>query len=126
MRLRPRRVRLRAAGRRRAGSGLPSHRAERPGRPDPAGQLPAGHAVGRRRSSGFSGEVVLIGKEPHRPYELPALSKGILLGDATEPDWVHDEDFYTKNDIDLRLSTAIREVQLGEHAVVDDCGAGQP
>jgi 3-phenylpropionate/trans-cinnamate dioxygenase ferredoxin reductase subunit len=88
--------------------------------------LAGASAAGELRARGFSGEVVLIGKEPHRPYELPPLSKGILLGDATEPDWVHDEDFYTKNDIDLRLSTHIREVRLGDHAVIDDSGASEP
>jgi 3-phenylpropionate/trans-cinnamate dioxygenase ferredoxin reductase component len=88
--------------------------------------LAGASAAGELRAKGFSGEVVLIGKEPHRPYELPALSKGILLGDTTDPDWVHDEDFYAKNDIELRLSTTIREVQLGEHAVVDDAGASLP
>jgi 3-phenylpropionate/trans-cinnamate dioxygenase ferredoxin reductase subunit len=88
--------------------------------------LAGASAAGELRARGFSGEVVLIGKEPHRPYELPPLSKAILLGDATEPDWVHDEDFYTKNDIDLRLSTHIREVRLGDHAVIDDSGASEP
>jgi NADPH-dependent 2,4-dienoyl-CoA reductase/sulfur reductase-like enzyme len=88
--------------------------------------LAGASAAGELRAKGYSGEVVLIGKEPHRPYELPALSKGILLGDTTDPDWVHDEDFYVKNDIELRLSTTIREVQLGEHAIVDDSGASQP
>jgi 3-phenylpropionate/trans-cinnamate dioxygenase ferredoxin reductase component len=84
--------------------------------------LAGASAAGALRTGGFGGEVVLIGKEPHRPYELPALSKGILLGEASEPDWVHDEDFYPKNDIDLRLTTVIREIQLGDHVVVDDAG----
>jgi 3-phenylpropionate/trans-cinnamate dioxygenase ferredoxin reductase component len=87
--------------------------------------LAGASAAGGLRSRGFSGEVVLIGKEPHRPYELPALSKGILLGDATEPDWVHDEDFYAKNDIELRLSTKVREIQVGDRVVIDDSGIRQ-
>ena len=87
--------------------------------------LAGASAAGALRSRGFSGEVVLIGKEPHRPYELPPLSKGILLGDATDPDWVHDEDFYAKNDIELRLSTKVREIQLGDRVVIDDSGTRQ-
>lgn len=87
--------------------------------------LAGASAAGALRSRGFSGEVVLIGKEPHRPYELPALSKGILLGDATDPDWVHDDDFYAKNDIELRLSTKVREIQLGDRVVIDDSGTRQ-
>jgi 3-phenylpropionate/trans-cinnamate dioxygenase ferredoxin reductase subunit len=88
--------------------------------------LTGASAAGELRAKGFSGEVVLIGEQPHRPYELPALSKGILLGDTTDPDWVHEEDFYTKNDLDLRLSTTVREIRLGERVVVDDAGANQP
>jgi 3-phenylpropionate/trans-cinnamate dioxygenase ferredoxin reductase component len=88
--------------------------------------LAGASAAGALRTGGFGGEVVLIGNEPHRPYELPALSKGILLGEATEPDWVHDEDFYDKQDIELRLSTTIREVQLGDRVVVDEAGNRTP
>src|SRR5206468_3254320 len=36
------------------------------------------------------------------------------------------EDFYAKNDIELLLSTTIAEVQLGEHAVVDESGNSRP
>ncbi|HEX2290229.1 MAG TPA: NAD(P)/FAD-dependent oxidoreductase, partial [Pseudonocardiaceae bacterium] len=79
-------------------------------------------AAGELRDKGFSGEVVVIGKEQHRPYELPALSKGILLGEAEEPDWVHDADFYPKHDIDLRLSTVATELHLGDRVVVDENG----
>ena len=88
--------------------------------------LAGASAAGELRAKGYSGEVVLIGNEAHRPYELPALSKGILLGDADEPDWVHDEDFYAKNDIELVLSTTVSEIKLGEHTVVDSTGASRP
>src|SRR5689334_10989797 len=84
--------------------------------------LAGASAAGELRAKGFTGQVVLIGSEPHRPYELPALSKGILLGDAEEPDWVHDADFYEKNDIELRLSTEIAELHLGDREVVDTAG----
>lgn len=87
--------------------------------------LAGASAAGALRSKGFTGEVVLIGKDSHRPYELPALSKGILLGDATDPDWVHDEDFYAKNNIELLLSTAVREIHLGDRVVIDDSGVRQ-
>lgn len=44
----------------------------------------AGHAGGRVAQGllqkGFSGRIVLIGEEPHAPYERPALSKELLLG----------------------------------------------
>lgn len=46
-----------------------------------AGQA-GGWAAQTLRSEGFAGRVVLIGDEPHRPYERPPLSKAVLSGDA--------------------------------------------
>jgi len=47
-----------------------------------AGQ--AGAWVARTlRAEGFSGRIILIGAEPHDPYERPPLSKAVLKGDAT-------------------------------------------
>jgi len=46
----------------------------------------AGHAGGRAaltlREEGYTGRLVLIGDEPHLPYERPPLSKGVLQGTA--------------------------------------------
>jgi 3-phenylpropionate/trans-cinnamate dioxygenase ferredoxin reductase subunit len=46
----------------------------------------AGHAGGRAaltlREEGYSGRVILIGDEPHVPYERPPLSKGLLQGNV--------------------------------------------
>lgn len=46
----------------------------------------AGHAGGRAaltlREEGYTGRLVLIGDEPHVPYERPPLSKGLLQGTA--------------------------------------------
>ena len=33
------------------------------------------------RRRGFDGRIVLIGDEPHRPYDRPPLSKQVLAGD---------------------------------------------
>ena len=41
-----------------------------------------GWAAQTLRKEGFTGKVVLIGEEPHRPYERPPLSKAVLSGDA--------------------------------------------
>jgi 3-phenylpropionate/trans-cinnamate dioxygenase ferredoxin reductase subunit len=46
-----------------------------------AGQA-GGWAAQTLRSEGFKGRIVLIGDEPHRPYERPPLSKAVLAGDA--------------------------------------------
>src|SRR5262245_62124102 len=43
------------------------------------------------RARGHAGEVVLVGAEPHPPYDRPPLSKAVLLGtragSALEPEW---------------------------------------
>ena len=54
------------------------------------------------RSAGFDGRVVLVGAEPHPPYERPSLSKAVLRGElAPATTQVHDEGFYETNEIDL-------------------------
>ena len=47
------------------------------------------------REEGFDGRVILVGAEPHRPYERPPLSKDYLQ-DGAERDsvYVHPEGFY--------------------------------
>ncbi|GDY33731.1 NAD(P)/FAD-dependent oxidoreductase [Gandjariella thermophila] len=74
------------------------------------------------RERGFDGEVVLLGREPHRPYELPDLSKALLLGDADAPTWVAGESAYAERGIDLRTGTEVREVRPADRVVVDDRG----
>ncbi len=51
----------------------------------------AGHAGGRAaltlRAEGYTGPLILIGDEPHLPYERPPLSKGLLQGQVTLGDF---------------------------------------
>ncbi|MEU8799575.1 FAD-dependent oxidoreductase [Spirillospora sp. NPDC048819] len=75
------------------------------------------------REQGFEGEVTLFGGEPHAPYELPPLSKGILLGETDEPDWVREPGHYADHGIELRRDTAITALRPAEHVVVDAAGA---
>jgi 3-phenylpropionate/trans-cinnamate dioxygenase ferredoxin reductase subunit len=46
-----------------------------------AGQA-GGWAAQTLRSEGFTGSIVLVGDEAHRPYERPPLSKAVLSGEA--------------------------------------------
>ena len=65
------------------------------------------------RTEGFDGRLVLIGAEPERPYSRPPLSKGFLLGDtAREKVFVHPENFYADNEIELRTSTTVESLDL--------------
>ncbi|MGP6170575.1 NAD(P)/FAD-dependent oxidoreductase [Microbacterium sp. A204] len=55
------------------------------------------------RQEGFTGEIVLVGDEPHSPYNRPPLSKQILNG-AWEPDqaMIRTVEELASLDIDLR------------------------
>jgi 3-phenylpropionate/trans-cinnamate dioxygenase ferredoxin reductase subunit len=75
------------------------------------------------RSEGFSGEVVLLGEEAVRPYERPPLSKDYLRGDVgRDAAFVHSEDYYDANQIDLRLSTLVTSIEPDQQQVVLDTG----
>ncbi|MGW3999829.1 NAD(P)/FAD-dependent oxidoreductase [Amycolatopsis sp. NPDC004772] len=74
------------------------------------------------RERGYSGEILLLGSDPHRPYELPPLSKGVLLGNADEPDWVHEEKFYAEKDIRFSAGVTATRLELGARLVLDDAG----
>ncbi|MEU7481898.1 FAD-dependent oxidoreductase [Lentzea sp. NPDC042327] len=80
-------------------------------------------AAGALRDRGFGGRITVLGTELHRPYELPALSKDVLLGKAAEPAWVHETSFYSDNEIDLQLGVSALELRPGDHALVDSNGA---
>jgi NADPH-dependent 2,4-dienoyl-CoA reductase/sulfur reductase-like enzyme len=84
--------------------------------------LAGASAAAGLRERGFAGKVTLFGQDRYRPYELPALSKGILIGDTDHPDWVHEEGFYPEHDIELRTSSRITALRPDEQIVVDSDG----
>ena len=49
-----------------------------------AGQA-AAHAAVAMREAGFTGRILLIGEERHRPYERPPLSKEVLTAEPEPP-----------------------------------------
>lgn len=83
-------------------------------------------AAAAARAEGYAGDLLLLGAEQHRPYELPPLSKAVLLAERDEPDWVHEENFYVKHAIDLRRGVEATRVELGARQVVDSHGAEHP
>jgi 3-phenylpropionate/trans-cinnamate dioxygenase ferredoxin reductase subunit len=71
----------------------------------------AGHAGGRAaeamRQLGFAGDVVLVGAEPHLPYERPPLSKELLQAEGCEGfALIRDEAWYDEQGITCRLGAA--------------------
>lgn len=67
-------------------------------------------AVQMLRREGFDGSITVVGDEPHRPYDRPPLSKGVLAG-ATATDAIALE----RGGDDLAI-----EWRLGEPAVAFD------
>jgi 3-phenylpropionate/trans-cinnamate dioxygenase ferredoxin reductase component len=65
------------------------------------------------REEGFDGRLLLIGDEPERPYERPPLSKDHLRGETTDAPYVHEEEFYADNHIELLTSTRVTGIELG-------------
>jgi 3-phenylpropionate/trans-cinnamate dioxygenase ferredoxin reductase component len=67
-----------------------------------------GAAVQSLRQEGFDGRVVLIGAEPHPPYERPPLSKEYLRGEQGRDALpLHDERWFAEEDIELRLGESV-------------------
>lgn len=72
------------------------------------------------RHEQFNGEIVLISNEAELPYHRPPLSKSFIK-DADEMDLsklcLQPESFYEKYKIDLRLNTAVSEIDPDENII---------
>ncbi len=79
------------------------------------------------RGEGFTGEVVVIGAEPHRPYDRPPLSKKLLAGVwAPERIQLRQPDAFDELEVTWRLGDAAagldpegRRVHLTDGASID-------
>jgi 3-phenylpropionate/trans-cinnamate dioxygenase ferredoxin reductase subunit len=81
--------------------------------------MAGGKAAETLREEGFDGKVVLLGAEPHRPYERPPLSKDYVRGEAEHPAWLQeDEGWYGQNGVELRTNSVVQSIDAGERAVV--------
>ena len=91
-----------------------------------AGQA-GGRAAEGMRTRGFAGRIVLIGEEPHVPYERPPLSKQVLLGEA-EPSTTHLQpaETYAEHRIELRLDARVVAIDRGAARVELGDGATEP
>ena len=75
-------------------------------------------AAATLREDGFDGDVILVGEEPHPPYERPPLSKQYLRGDVPfEKALVRPAGFYEDNRIDARLGVAATRVDAAGRTV---------
>jgi anthranilate 1,2-dioxygenase ferredoxin reductase component len=75
----------------------------------------AGHAARRAaetlRALNADVRIVMIGEEPHAPYDRPALSKDALMSEEGERKaFIRQHDWYAAHRIDLRLSATVTEI----------------
>jgi 3-phenylpropionate/trans-cinnamate dioxygenase ferredoxin reductase subunit len=85
-----------------------------------AGQCGA-MAAASLRQRGFSGRIVLVGREPHVPYERPPLSKSVLTESTLTVSGLHKADFYREHEIELHLGTSVQSLApLKRTALLDD------
>ncbi|WP_292924360.1 FAD-dependent oxidoreductase, partial [Novosphingobium sp. SCN 63-17] len=83
--------------------------------------LGAGHAgtaaASAMRAAGFAGRIVMIGDDPHLPYERPPLSKEALRGaDGVAPP-IYPANFYADRAIELKLGQAATAIDPGAQVV---------
>ncbi|SDM83219.1 NAD(P)/FAD-dependent oxidoreductase [Allokutzneria albata] len=86
------------------------------------GAGPAGMSAAQElRAGGHTGEIVVVGAEPHRPYRRPPLSKEFLLGEHARAPLLHDDlrltwlRGRTATGLDLRA----RQVLLDDRRLID-------
>jgi 3-phenylpropionate/trans-cinnamate dioxygenase ferredoxin reductase subunit len=77
------------------------------------GGLAGASAAATLRAEGFDGRIVLIGDEPHAPYERPPLSKAYLRGEIdAEAVRFLPERWFEDHDVDLRPGAPAARIDL--------------
>jgi 3-phenylpropionate/trans-cinnamate dioxygenase ferredoxin reductase component len=80
--------------------------------------MAGGKAAETLREEGFDGRIVLVGAEPHRPYERPPLSKDYLRAEGGVAWLQEDEGWYAQHDVELRTSTVAESLDVAGSAVL--------
>jgi NADPH-dependent 2,4-dienoyl-CoA reductase/sulfur reductase-like enzyme len=87
------------------------------------GGLAAASAVEGIRSRDPSGRILMISRENVAPYHRPPLSKDLWFGKKKRDEiWVHPDDFYRAQGVELLLRREVIEVDAAGHTVTDDHG----
>ncbi|MBX9709034.1 MAG: FAD-dependent oxidoreductase [Caulobacteraceae bacterium] len=82
----------------------------------------AGHAGGSAaallRTSGFEGQILLLGEEPVAPYQRPPLSKAWLKGEADlDGLLLRHVDYYAEQQIELRTAVRVTAIDRAGQTV---------
>jgi NADPH-dependent 2,4-dienoyl-CoA reductase/sulfur reductase-like enzyme len=83
-------------------------------------------AVETLRREGYDDRLVLVGDEPHLPYDRPPLSKELLAGEWEPDQVVLRKQPYDDLDLDLRLGQRATALDLEGRAVALDGGERLP
>jgi NADPH-dependent 2,4-dienoyl-CoA reductase/sulfur reductase-like enzyme len=73
------------------------------------------------RRTGFDGEVVLVGADPHEPYDRPSLTKDLLSGSSDRASIALPLPA-SLGDVTWRLGCAVTSSDLGSHRLTLDDG----
>ncbi len=85
--------------------------------------LTGAHAVAGIRECDADGSILLVGDEPHLPYDRPDLSKKLWFGKKQVPEiFVHDEAYYEDQGVDVRLGERIVSLDAHRKMVIDGEG----
>jgi NADPH-dependent 2,4-dienoyl-CoA reductase/sulfur reductase-like enzyme len=74
------------------------------------------------RREGFEGRIVLVGAEPHLPYDRPPLSKQLLAGEWEPQELALRRAPYDELEIELRLGVRATALDAGAKVVTFDDG----
>lgn len=81
----------------------------------------AGQAAASLRQEGYEGPVVVVGDEPHLPYQRPPLSKEYLAGQqGLERVHLRPQKFYADRDIEVRSGVRAMAIDRAANTVVCD------
>jgi 3-phenylpropionate/trans-cinnamate dioxygenase ferredoxin reductase subunit len=94
------------------------------------GGIASGNCARWLRRSGADGSIVLVGREPHLPYDRPPLSKGYLRGtEAVDDALMQEAGWYEEQEIEaltkvsaMKLDLQARTVKLSNR---EELGFGQ-
>jgi 3-phenylpropionate/trans-cinnamate dioxygenase ferredoxin reductase subunit len=79
------------------------------------GGLAAANCARWLRDEGADGSILLVGREPHPPYNRPPLSKGDLQGgESFEDALFRPDEWWGENDIELLTRTSVMKLDAGE------------
>src|SRR6266516_4799713 len=78
------------------------------------GGMASAHCAAEVRKREAEGSILLVGREPDRPYERPPLSKEYMRGESKREDaFVHGADWYEHNDVELLSGASVMSLDPG-------------